>query len=407
MERNTDSISRIMTLRYDPLANPVRLPLRPSDFTPTVRHDIDGLIESAARKEILTLHDTLRYDRVAMSLSGGIDSRLTLSMILRFLPGARVSCVSMGFGDSDDEIGAAREIARTQDCDFVPLIVEDVLADLPQLIGIVKEPRWNLYQYYTLLEGKKMSNIFYTGDGGDETFGGYTFRYQKYLSLVAANETWQQKVKAYLSCHERDWVPDQQELFGTAVCFSWDAIYELLRPSFDNNLPMLDQVFLADFNGKLLFDWLPANISFSASLGLRIESVFLTEPIIRLATHIPWEMKYDTTANTGKLPLVRLLSKYEGRPITTSKKGFSLNLVSMWKKYGRKTVDMYVNGKSEVVKNGLISGRWVDKTMRSLQPESLELNPRYINKMLSVLALEIWYRIFVSKTMKVSQKLGS
>jgi asparagine synthase (glutamine-hydrolysing) len=223
----------------------------------------------------------------------------------------------------------------------------------------------------------------------------------------AANETWQQKVKAYLSCHERDWVPDQQELFGTAVCFSWDAIYELLRPSFDNNLPMLDQVFLADFNGKLLFDWLPANISFSASLGLRIESVFLTEPIIRLATHIPWEMKYDTTANTGKLPLVRLLSKYEGRPITTSKKGFSLNLVSMWKKYGRKTVDMYVNGKSEVVKNGLISGRWVDKTMRSLQPESLELNPRYINKMLSVLALEIWYRIFVSKTMKVSQKLGS
>ena len=58
------------------------------------------------------------------------------------------------------------------------------------------------------------SNNFFSGDGGDELFGGYTFRYKKFLELTNENSTTEEKIVSYLNCHERDWVPDQELIFG-------------------------------------------------------------------------------------------------------------------------------------------------------------------------------------------------
>jgi asparagine synthase (glutamine-hydrolysing) len=410
MRADFNAIARILTLRYDPVQTPVRKRLTPSDFVPqNSKDDIVSATLELIKKALLKKRAELKFKRVSLALSGGVDSGLTLAMLSKMLPDVKIDCVCVGFGDSDDEIRQAKKVAGIFDCNFSGIFVDNVLSELPKLISIVKEPRWNLYQYYALEHGKKgSSDVFYTGDGGDELFGGYTFRYQKFLSSLHNKAGWRDKVKLYLSCHERDWVPDQDKMFGSAVKFSWERIYQLLKPFFSSRLAPLNQVFLADFNGKLLYDWLPTNVAFANFLKIRIESIFLTEAMIKFATHLPWEAKYDPGRQIGKMPLRSILAMQKGYQEVASdivKKGFSLNLNSMWNRDAKEIVSEMLNEDSDIVRQGIISESWLLKTLTTLQDRNKEMRSRYISKMLSLLALEVWYKLFISGTLNGRQRL--
>ena len=144
----------------------------------------------------------------------------------------------------------AKEIAELHDAAFHEILIENPLKDLPLLISIIKEPRWNIYQYYFIEKASTISNILFTGDGGDELFGGYTFRYRKFIENLPLDHSWTDRVRVYLTCHERDWVPDQESMFGPNMKFEWASIYRILRTHFDNDLEPLEQVLLADYHGK-------------------------------------------------------------------------------------------------------------------------------------------------------------
>jgi asparagine synthase (glutamine-hydrolysing) len=404
---NTNSIATLLTLRYDPDKKLIRKALTKDDFHPKYGEwDIESDILRLIEEELSKIHKQYNFRHVTLSLSGGVDSRLTLALLRKFLPTVKISCVGVGFGDADDEVGKAKEIARVYDSDFHEVILDDVLGELPKLVDIVREPRWNLYHYYAFEYGKHMSDYFFTGDGGDELFGGYTFRYHKFLSLCPSNAGWEEKAKLYLSCHERDWVPDQEKIFGKAINFSWDRIYSFLKPYFKNNLDPLDQIFLADFNGKLLFDWLPTNQAFEKYLGIRIQSLFLDDRMIKFAFSLPWNKKYDVKTQGGKLPLRSLLSKQEEKydANNISKKGFSVGLEHLWNRNAREIATKYLNAESEIVRNNLIDFNWLTVHLNNLR-ENTKLNPRYINKMFSLLALEIWHRLFITHSIKSSEKL--
>ncbi|MDE1766237.1 MAG: asparagine synthase [Thaumarchaeota archaeon] len=356
---------------------------------------------------LATQHKKLKFNHIAISLSAGIDSGLTLAMLKKILPDVKISSISMGFGDDDDEIVRAKQLADIYDCDFHSIVRDDVITELPRLISIVKEPRWNLYGYYVLEEAKKRADTFFSGDGGDELFGGYTFRYQKFFNNLPKNPDWKKKAALYLSCHERDWVPDQERMFGSKIKFSWSKIYRILKPYFINPLSPVDQVFLADFNGKLLYDWLPANKAFEKFFDLHIQSVFLNSNMIKFSTRIPWQLKYDPKTNNGKLPLRSILCKQKGferfHPI---KKGFSVNLDSLWNKTAKEIIIAYLNDNSEIVKNKIINDKWIDSALKKIQlNDGPDLRFRYINKVLLILALEVWYRLFISKTMGKNERL--
>lgn len=402
-----ESIMNILTLRYDPRKKSIIEPLSSQDFIPRENYNIESNVINIIENDLLQKQENLKFKEVSISLSGGVDSGFTLAMLRSILPDVKIHCVSAGFGDIDDEIGRAEEIARIYDCDFYSMIIEDIFTDLPKLINIVKEPRWNLYQYYPLQYGKRNSNIFYTGDGGDELFAGYTFRYSKYLSLFKPDSRWKEKTELYLLCHERDWVPDQSELFGPKIHFSWEKIYPLFRHYFDNDLSPLDQVFLSDFNGKLLYDWLPVNNAFGKSLEINIESIFLTENMIDFATHVPWYKKYDDKTMDGKLPIRSILHKYKGfEELKPIKKGFTLDLLSLWNRSARDIINTYLNEDCEIVKEGIIRKEWISSTKEKLYDANVQIDmPRYISKMFSLLALEIWHKLFVSNSIKSIQKL--
>jgi len=397
VQLNFKAIENILTLRYDPSRKPGRKPLTALDFKParTDKRVVGSTIAEIIRKDVFRM----KFSSASILLSGGVDSVLTLAMIRSLRPEAKLSCISMGFGEDDDEIEAGKEIARMHNCDFYPLVKNDILADLPKLVSIVKEPRWNLYQFYALELARSKSRLIFSGDGGDELFGGYTFRYQKFLSGLKRKSSWLDRAKLYLGCHERDSVPDQHKIFGSKMRFSWNRIYGLISPHFKNTLDPLDQVFLADFNGKLLYDWTPVNISFEKFLNAKISSLFLSEEMVRFATHLPWQLKYDTGTATGKLPL-RSLLKHQSAQVKPIKKGFSVNTLSLWER-NREIVRRYVNADSQVVKAGIIRNAWLEHA----ESRIAALDVRYINKMLGILALEVWWGLSVSRTIKSNVRL--
>jgi len=239
-----------------------------------------------------------------------------------------------------------------------------------------------------------------TGDGGDELFGGYVFRYSKFLNLVNSSSSWEEKSKAYLECHNRDWVPDQEEMFGKKAEFSWGKIYRLFQPYFDNKLDSLEQVLLADYNGKLMFDWMPAYKKLYEHFELTGFSPMLQESIIRFAFQIPFSQKYDEQNNVGKL-ILRKISAKKNVQLQINKKGFSPNLFLFWENYGKEIVQNYLS-EGRVIRDGWINNTWIKNALNKIA-DSKDI--RYINKILHVTSFEIWYRLFFTHEIKESDNL--
>ena len=214
----------------------------------------------------------------------------------------------------------------------------------------------------------------------------------------------EEKTKMYLECHERDWVPNQTKIFTENSNFSWSEIYEHIKPSFDNELKELDQVFLADINGKLLYNWMPINASFHDYFGIKSVTPLLSEEMLQYALHIKNSLKYDRVNSIGKIPLRKILSKYV-KPdlITQSKQGFSVNTVNLWKNHGKKLCNNYLTD-ARIVKDGWVRQEWISKHLQKVEENS---DVRYVNKFLGLLAFEVWYRIFVTEEMNPDTKLNS
>ena len=185
-----------------------------------------------------------------------------------------------------DETKIAKNIANKFNANHHIISIENFLQDLPKAISIIKMPFWDTHWFHMVKTASKFSTSLVSGDGGDELFGGYTFRYEKFFTNFNSNMTPLDRTKLYLECHERDWVPDQDQLFNSKIKFSWDEIYSKIIPYFDNSLSPLDQIFLADINGKLLYNWIPLNTSFHKFFKLKPITPILSKELIKYAPHL-------------------------------------------------------------------------------------------------------------------------
>ena len=395
------AITNILTLRYDPSITP-NLPRKTwNDFKPLIEKPSIEFIEKSIEKILRKQLDISSIKKICIALSGGIDSALILTLIKKTMPDIQVDAISIKFANSIDETENASKIAAKMEANHHIIYVENYLRELPKAISIIKLPFWDLHWYHVVKKSQSLSKHLASGDGGDELFGGYTFRYKKFLSLINANSTPLEKAKAYLSCHERDRVPDQEKLFGKKSKFSWESIYEPLIAYFDNPLSPIEQVFLADYNGKLLYNFNPINTRILNHFDMETISPLLSEEMISYALSIPLQHKYDKTQNTGKLALRKLLSKYHmDKLISNEKLGFNVNTLNLWTSFGQSLCQEYLTD-SQVVRDGWINKDWISQYIHKD-----DLDVRYVNKFLGLLAFEIWYRLFVTKDMSANTTLN-
>jgi len=394
-------IRNMLTLRYDPTIEiktivpkivPDQVKIKRDRPYPSSKE-----IEKELRQIIINSISKFEPETVSLALSTGVDSSLMLSLLRNEFPKLDIKCISVSF-DETSEANSAKKIAESMDTDFYNVTVDNLLKDLPSLIGIIKEPRWNLYQYYFIEKSKQFSNILFTGDGGDELFGGYIFRYNKFLKLFNEGDDWKQRVRYYLDCHERDWVPDQETIFGDNIKFDWSSIYSILRVYFDNDLNPLDQVFLADYSGKLIYDFVPTNDKFFNYFGVTGLSPILDDKIIDMSFRIPPSIKFSKESNMGKIPLREILSRLEAKNIADTKIGFGMDLKKLWITNAKEIVISTLSSAS-IFRDKIISRDFYDRSIKRID-ETCDL--RYISKMLQLLSLEIWYKMYI--TFEVSSK---
>jgi asparagine synthase (glutamine-hydrolysing) len=114
-------------------------------------------------------------------LSGGIDSGLVVSFMSGAL-GPGVVTTSVGFQQAaHNELNAARQTANRFATDHYEEIVQPELEELfDPIVRAFDEPFADssaIPTFYVARAARRHVTVALTGDGGDETFGGYDFRY--------------------------------------------------------------------------------------------------------------------------------------------------------------------------------------------------------------------------------------
>ena len=340
---------------------------------------------------------------IAISLSSGIDSSICLAILRKSFPDKKIIAICGVFDSGFDESVEAKKIAEKFSAEFKVVHMDSIFTNMPEIISISKRPRWNTYNHLIAKEAKKQANFLVTGDGADELFGGYVFRYHKFNQLLNPNDNWLQKTKKYLECHNRDWVSDQNKMFDNNIKFNWNNIFSIFKPYFQNNLNPTSQVMLADFNGKLSFDFIPTGKSISQYYKIKSIPIFLDESLMKFSKKLSLQQKYDNKNNQGKLVL-RKISKRLGINHIDEKKGFSPSLLFDWQQNGKSISESFLlNKKSQIYKKNLINYDWVVKAFDKVEFDG---DIRYLNRLISILALEIWIKIFITHELKNNSKLN-
>jgi len=395
---NSTLIKNYLTIRYNPKDKPSPTKKLWNDFE-TKFSDPNGkktesLLLSSVKSSIPD-----NDEPIGLSLSSGIDSSLTLALLRKSFPKRKIIGICAVFENGFDESKQAKKIAENFEADFHTLYIDSIFKAMPQLISIVERPRWNTYTHYVTKEAKKYCKIYLTGDGADEIFGGYTFRYQKFLDSINSKDNTASKISKYLDCHNRDWVPDQEKIFHKSLKFDWKQIFQVLKPYFDNPLSPLEQVFLADYNGKLLYDFIPTSKKILEHYNLTGTSLFLNSDVVSFSTHLSSKQKFDHKTNVGKIILRKIAKKYGVKHIN-QKQGFSPNLLIDWNLHGREITKSYLfDSNCNIYKSKIINHDWVISAFKKVDDDG---DVRSLYRLVSILALEVFFKIFKTKELKPS-----
>ena len=111
LEPDSNSITNILTLRYDPSITPI-FPKKTWDDVSSQNFSTVDFFEKLIEKNINHTIESYRAKKISIALSGGVDSTLILAMIRKMFPDIEIDAISIKFAESIDETKKASEIAE-------------------------------------------------------------------------------------------------------------------------------------------------------------------------------------------------------------------------------------------------------------------------------------------------------
>ena len=321
-------------------------------------------------------------ERIGVLSSGGIDSTAVIALLVSL--GARPEAFTIGFDGENDEVESASEAAMFLRVPHHVKLLRDVLGSTGPANRDLAEPYRGACYYYDALKFVKDSGFKYVFDGlgVDEFFGGYDFRYRRILGLKASG---MDPLEAYLSgAHSNDYVDSDSELFGEKLKrrrIRWDQLFSY----FENDLSFLDQIFLADYNGKCRQNFIPLG-NLASTLGIRVYYPWLDDRLIDFSLTVPSMYKFDQSSGRTKI-LFREAMK-DLLPQSTmekQKQGFGPMPGKVRDELCSLAPQAVLDGC--MVSNQFVNREYYAKILRTKQPSSLELN-----KLWDLYTLEIFLK---------------
>ena len=270
-------------------------------------------------------------------LSGGMDSSSILAMTHRLDPEKQVDTCTLGFNEPTDELDDAERVARAFDTRHHPCALDpEPLKSLPKVLWHVEEPKINMLQGYLLAQhAKRFIKVALAGLGGDELFAGYlAYQYMKpsepFHRFIPA--TFNRRVLQPFSNHLMDaqrrstnmtldeyrrgaqlflslgdkcqyygiirnvWDHDSQiwsQLYGPRMLGQKLApTRTVFEPYFaDRHQSFIEQALMAEFQTKLVDDFLLNEDRVSMAHGLEVRVPFLDRDLVSFANKLPVHMK--------------------------------------------------------------------------------------------------------------------
>ena len=367
-------------------------------------------------------------------LSGGIDSSIIVGMMAK-LGGKPVKTFSIGFEEQEfDELSYARLASKYFSTEHHEFIVKpNALEILPKLVWHYSEPFADasaIPTYYVANMTKGHVKVVLTGDAGDENFAGYPrylrsqmvalftkipgkFWKDQIPSLIrqVASFHWREKTFNRLADFVEMLSSDQAKNYSEQIKYfnrqEKDAIYtEEFRRSVEHVDPLdfllkkyeeagsddlLNKLLYVDINTYLSEDLLPKVDIATMANSIEARIPFLDHPFMEFVAGIParWKLR----GLTHKYILKKAFSDFLPESILKRRKmGFGVP-VARW---FRKELKDYVYG--ILLENRTLDrGYFRQEGVRRLLDEHLALRYDHSIRLLALLILELWFRIFMDQ----------
>ncbi|MEV7361089.1 asparagine synthase (glutamine-hydrolyzing) [Streptomyces sp. NPDC059687] len=403
------------------------------DFSPVPAPDEE---EAAERTRELLLEAT-RIRMVAERplgafLSGGIDSSAVVAAMAR-ISTEPVKTFSIGFEDTRfDERAHARAVAHQYGTDHHEFVVEASALDiLPTLAWYFDEPFADssaIPSFYVAQLSRRHVTVALNGDGGDESFGGYTryvhlarmepfrvhkaaqpavrhlgrallaagpagsYRRKAGMALTMLGETGQRRYARMMSY----FLPEQkQALYTDRLRQATSGIdsYELLEQAFRTSRAdgRINQLMDVDVNTYLPGDLLVKVDITTMANSLEARSPFLDHHLMEWAARLPAELK--VRGRTTKYLLKRALRDWLPHDVLhRPKQGFGVPLAH-WLRTDLKDLAWDVLTDRTAMDRGFFR----PQAVRTLLEEHAA-GENHTRELWALMQFELWHRRFVDRS---------